>query len=272
MAVLHTSKLGPEKLEAFPCVCCGISLGMPPCSDSFWICPICGWEEESFQFRLPWVPAGPNRHSLWHARRNAKTTGYASGFVPGSWTAADLSEAYPWDLDPNMYADYAASPSVSCPIMAARDVLRAGGYFSLRQIQQKMRCLGRESPGYLQKIVIGNQSISRSPDGRSILRVDVTEVSPGSVHRYIKDLAAVREEDLSQLKFDFALDSSITVGPRKFSAESKYIAKIDAECSWDSNSYWVRVAFAQGRLERIMFTSSRDGWGQFEDLDKDSQV
>lgn len=56
--------------QRHPCSCCGfLTLPKPP-PGTFWICPVCDWEDDNIQFRDPNYEGGANKVSLAQARRN----------------------------------------------------------------------------------------------------------------------------------------------------------------------------------------------------------
>ncbi|MEU9470081.1 ADP-ribosylglycohydrolase family protein [Streptomyces avermitilis] len=60
--------------ERHPCVCCGrLVHDRPP--GSYDICPLCFWEDDAVQLRLPTAAYGPNRIALVDAQVNARDVG-----------------------------------------------------------------------------------------------------------------------------------------------------------------------------------------------------
>lgn len=63
--------------EKFPCPCCGfrtiVDDGTYP--GSFYICPVCMWEDDDIQFDDPDFAGGANKMSLNVARKNFKEIG-----------------------------------------------------------------------------------------------------------------------------------------------------------------------------------------------------
>jgi len=55
--------------QRFPCQCCGFLTLPEPSPGTFFICPVCWWEDEYLQDRVDWI-LGPNPVSLWEARKN----------------------------------------------------------------------------------------------------------------------------------------------------------------------------------------------------------
>lgn len=140
MAILDYSKLSQEQIDALPCVCCGNPLGTLPCSDSYWICPYCWWEEETVQFRLSWQWGGPNYFALWQSRRHYELAGISDGPFMSPDLIPDKppeEHRYDWDLDPRFYSDYAVGSRLD-PVPNTLNVLRCHGLFSARQIRQKL--------------------------------------------------------------------------------------------------------------------------------------
>jgi hypothetical protein len=61
----------------FPCPCCNL-LTLPEAPPgSFFVCPVCGWEDDNVQFKLPDLAVGANHVSLNQARINFRQLGYA---------------------------------------------------------------------------------------------------------------------------------------------------------------------------------------------------
>jgi hypothetical protein len=275
MIVLDRSKLSEDELDALPCVCCGGQVGVPPGAGTYGICPYCSWEDCPVQYKYPWTPGGPNYYSLWQSRRNFKSSGSSDGYpIKRRWPASAPTSVYDWDIDPSFYADHAGGYKSECPVIFARDVLRAAGFFSRRQIWQRAYREQLEEPGYLRKIKFGHQAISMDSGKEKILRVDITNIDSDSSHEYIKRLAAISESTLEQLSLSFSQDSTGRVGPHRFVGESKHIAKIDNDDYADPNAYWVRLAFSDDQLESVVITATEngeDGWDEFKDLDKDRE-
>ncbi|MBI3217311.1 MAG: hypothetical protein HYZ38_26145 [Mycobacterium sp.] len=58
----------------YPCVCCG-HLSVPEPPGSYYICPICFWEDDDVQLRWPTMSGGANRVSLIEAQANFRAFG-----------------------------------------------------------------------------------------------------------------------------------------------------------------------------------------------------
>lgn len=54
----------------FQCPCCRFKTLPERPPGTFYICPVCGWEDDDVQFRDPNNAGGANRVSLAEARRN----------------------------------------------------------------------------------------------------------------------------------------------------------------------------------------------------------
>ena len=64
--------------ETFPCPCCGyLTLPEPP-PGTFFICPVCFWEDDNVQFADPACWGGANSVSLDEARANFRAIGAIS--------------------------------------------------------------------------------------------------------------------------------------------------------------------------------------------------
>ncbi|EHR62990.1 hypothetical protein SaccyDRAFT_4169 [Saccharomonospora cyanea NA-134] len=61
--------------DRFPCPCCGHRVFEQPAPGSYYICPICFWEDDDVQFRWPTMPGGANKVSLVEAQHNYRTFG-----------------------------------------------------------------------------------------------------------------------------------------------------------------------------------------------------
>jgi hypothetical protein len=59
----------------FPCPCCGYPTLPEPPPGTYFICPICNWEDDSVQHRDPSFAGGANTVSLHDARANFETLG-----------------------------------------------------------------------------------------------------------------------------------------------------------------------------------------------------
>lgn len=60
---------------SFPCPCCGcLTLPEPP-PNTFFICPVCFWEDDGVQLDDPSYTGGANRVSLAGARANFRAFG-----------------------------------------------------------------------------------------------------------------------------------------------------------------------------------------------------
>jgi hypothetical protein len=67
--------------EAFPCPCCGyLTLPEAP-PGTFFICPVCFWEDDNVQFADPAYSGGANEVSLDEARANFRSFGASSESV-----------------------------------------------------------------------------------------------------------------------------------------------------------------------------------------------
>ncbi|HEX9577167.1 MAG TPA: CPCC family cysteine-rich protein [Myxococcales bacterium] len=61
----------------FLCPCCNF-LTLPEAPPgTFFICPVCGWEDDNVQFQRPDFAVGANRMSLNQAKKNFQQFGYA---------------------------------------------------------------------------------------------------------------------------------------------------------------------------------------------------
>jgi len=62
----------------FPCPCCGyLTLSEKP-PGTFFICPVCAWEDDNVQYEDPTYEGGANRVSLTEARANFQLLGARS--------------------------------------------------------------------------------------------------------------------------------------------------------------------------------------------------
>jgi hypothetical protein len=67
-----------SKSEQYPCPCCGfLTLEEPP-PGTFFICPVCYWEDDNAQFDDTSYAGGANRLSLDEAKRNFHLLGAKS--------------------------------------------------------------------------------------------------------------------------------------------------------------------------------------------------
>jgi hypothetical protein len=57
-----------EDAETFLCPCCGNPTLPEAPPGTFFICPVCGWEDDNVQFADPAYAGGANRLSLDEAR------------------------------------------------------------------------------------------------------------------------------------------------------------------------------------------------------------
>ncbi|WP_250008050.1 CPCC family cysteine-rich protein [Actinoplanes sp. M2I2] len=61
-------------MPRYPCVCCGhLTMDEPP--GSFFICPVCFWEDDNLQLRWPDWAGGANRPCLIDAQRSYQQIG-----------------------------------------------------------------------------------------------------------------------------------------------------------------------------------------------------
>ncbi len=265
MAILDCSKLSEEELAALPCACCGGPLGSVPGSGSDWICWYCIWQDDAVQFKYPWVYGGANRYSLWQSRRNYLFSAQCDGLDSvEQWkhSKPPPKTQYSWDLDPSFFADYAGGFQSDCPILFARDALRAAGLFSYRQMRQKFVAKGM---GYPEKdeVEIGHARVVLSKDRSSILQVEIRNLSNDSTHEHIRRVSGLKKTDLEN--FEVSLNGEFTGGP----GQQCILGELNEDHDWDPNAYWVRMSFNGDKLERILFTASESGSSPFEDLDKD---
>lgn len=276
MAILDCSKLSQDELNALPCVCCGNPLGTPPSSDTYWICPVCDWEEESFQFKYPWSGGGPNGDSLWEARRNFRFTGSvyhaekSRPFKPEesmfSWRDVLPSSdgQYCWVLDPEMYADYAGNHSESCPLRNARDVLRAFGAFSGRQVLQKILRARIRVPSTF-KVSFDYVTIRLSPKQPLIRSVIVDlQADHDAVPVYVQRLRAITEDRIRGFGIQFFSR------PSSDDSESVFIGS-SRDCQVDRVEYWYKLRFRNKTLQSLEILASEDGYDSFAELDKDTE-
>jgi|GEM_PF-4893612 len=265
MTLLDYSELSKDECAALPCVCCGNPFGEIPGGGGFGICQFCWWEDCSVQFKFPWVDGGPNRVSLWHARRNYALVGLSDGLDrPDLWRRCKtpLPKRYCWGLDRNSYTDHSGGYDETCPFLFARDVLRAGGYFSYRQIRQKMTKLEMALP-INGRVRMGHQQMQLSSDRSGCMQVDVDGLSVQSCHEYIRKLAVVTREHLTDIEASFENTESDTKSTVRFTRKSV------RENPWDPHEYWFTAEFDGMQLDRLLITASADGLSPFVDLDKD---
>jgi hypothetical protein len=62
----------------FACPCCGCFTLPEEPPGTFYICPVCYWEDDSLQFDNPRMEGGANRMSLIEARQNYREFGAKS--------------------------------------------------------------------------------------------------------------------------------------------------------------------------------------------------
>ena len=55
---------------SYPCPCCGYKTLDSPAGESFEICTVCFWQNNSYQLKYPNDNGGPNRVSLKQAQMN----------------------------------------------------------------------------------------------------------------------------------------------------------------------------------------------------------
>jgi len=66
-------------LYNYKCPCCGIFDYEEEIGGTYFICPICGWEDDAIQLRNPDYIYGANKYSLYEARINFLKYGNADG-------------------------------------------------------------------------------------------------------------------------------------------------------------------------------------------------
>lgn len=64
-------------MTRYPCPCCGFRTLQEPPPGTFAVCPVCWWEDDDVQARLPDFAGGANAVSLRQARANFEAFGAA---------------------------------------------------------------------------------------------------------------------------------------------------------------------------------------------------
>jgi len=143
-----------------------------------------------------------------------------------------------------------------------RDVLRAAGFFSYRQIRQKLVKRHEGRPERLER-KFGYITVRFAKDYASINRIEVSGLYDSHPHRFMRLLARLEQEHMCTASVSYTQQST--------NGKGDFVWQLQAqdEDDWDANPYWVRALFEEGRLKSLQFTASEDGQTSFEDLDKD---
>jgi hypothetical protein len=81
--------------ERYPCPCCGFLTMIGPTRGTHDICPVCGWEDDKFQYDDPDCDGRANTVSLNEARSNYAKIGAAK-----KWSLPDVRPPRPYEVPP----------------------------------------------------------------------------------------------------------------------------------------------------------------------------
>jgi hypothetical protein len=176
-----------------------------------------------------------------------------------------LSETqYCWETDPNMYADYAGHNPDGCPLRFCRDVLRAFGAFSGRQVLQKIIHTRYKVPN-TNEVCFGHVTIRLSPR-QPLIRSAAVDIHADleSVPVYIQRLREVTAGTFRDYGIQFFSR------PASQDQESVFVGS-SRDSREDGIEYWYRLKFRNEVLQTLEIMASGDGMTAFPELDKDRE-